>query len=571
MIDCLIIGQHDPDFEQHLRTLQLTFGSKSGAYQDQDLTFITYQGRPYRAMDLLNLINRDQLASPLSNMDFLWPTIPALASFLVKHGLTFDYVNQFKYEKEILARKLRTNEYRTIAISTTLYVVSTPIREIVNFIRAQNSKALIVAGGPYFRNRCVENSTYQLDMEFTSIDADIYVNSSEGQMALVNVIKALKAGDSLRGIENVIYRKTLSNGSTRANAAAATASGAPQMAQPVEETSFVFNPTATEDNPLEQNPVDFELFPRSDLGRFVSIATAKSCPYACAFCGFPSRAGDYRYLDVGLVEKQLNKLKDLGIDTITFLDDTFNVPKARFRQLLEMMIRNRYGFHWNSFYRSDQGDDEIIGLMAEAGCEGVFLGTESGSDEILQKMNKTARTRHYSAAIPALRRNGIYMHANFIIGFPGETAETAQQTLDFILRHEPDTYKAQLWYADNTTPVWKRKDELKIEGIGFNWSHYTMDSNQAAEWIDLIHEKVTKSAFLPQEGFGLWSIFYLQRKGMPRQQVLDFLKRFGRGVLLKRKDAARQEIPAQLARELFALGRLPQATPVSDRELAARV
>ena len=46
------------------------------------------------------------------------------------------------------------------------------------------------------------------------------------------------------------------------------------------------------------------------------------------------------------------------------------------------MIRKKYGFRWNSFYRCDQGDEETIKLMAEAGCEGVFLGVESGSDEI---------------------------------------------------------------------------------------------------------------------------------------------------------------------------------------------
>ncbi len=133
MIDCLIIGQHDPDFEQYIRTLRLTFGGKSGAYQDQDLTFVTYKGKAYRLMDLLNLINEDQLNSPLSNIDFLWPTITVLGSFLDKHGLTFDYVNQFKYEKDKLAWKLRNKEYLLIAISTTLYVMNSPIREIVSF------------------------------------------------------------------------------------------------------------------------------------------------------------------------------------------------------------------------------------------------------------------------------------------------------------------------------------------------------------------------------------------------------------------------------------------------------
>jgi anaerobic magnesium-protoporphyrin IX monomethyl ester cyclase len=558
MIDCLIVGQHDPDFERHIRTIKFSFGKNSGAYQDQDVTFITHQGKPYRVMDLLNHINADHFSRPLNNMDFLWPTIVVLGSFLHKHGCTFDYVNQFHLEKELLRQKLTKNEYLMVAITTTLYVTDTPIREIVEFVKRHNNNALIIVGGPYIKNRITDSTPEKLSLEFEDMGADIAVNSAEGQTALVNVIKALKAGQPLDGIDNIIYRKALRERWRQAGSEVSPSAGIGPAGGDAAHASgaYVFNGTSVEDNVLEENLSNFELFDRNDIGQFVSLATAKSCPYACSFCGFPARAGQYKYIDVGLVEKQLNRLRDLGVDTVTFLDDTFNVPKTRFKELLRMMIRNQYNFKWNSFYRSDQGDKETIALMAESGCEGVFIGMESGSDAMLEKMNKTSRRKHYAEAIPLLREHGIYTHANLIIGFPGETPETVRQSLDFILEYKPDTYKAQLWYADNMTPVWQQKEKLKIEGIGFNWSHHTMNSNEAAAWIDHMLGEITESAFLPQEGFGMWSIFYLQRKGMTRAQVLAFLRAFGAEVRRKRAHPESQEIPEAAFKQLLELGRI---------------
>ena len=164
MIDCLLIGPHDPDYERYIRTIKFSFRRNSCGFQDQDLNFITHKGRIYRALDLLNLINADQLSHPLSNMDFLWPTILVLGSKLHQNGCTFDYVNQFHFEKEKLRQKLLNNEYLLVAITTTLYVTDMPIREIIEFIRNCNKKVLIIIGGPYIKNRTTESSSEKLDV-----------------------------------------------------------------------------------------------------------------------------------------------------------------------------------------------------------------------------------------------------------------------------------------------------------------------------------------------------------------------------------------------------------------------
>lgn len=502
MTDCLIIGYNDSSFPEYVEMVA-AMGRDSGAFHDLKLAYVDYEGVPHRSMDLLNRFFRDEQGRPgpgFHNCDFLWPTITYLGTFLHRRGFTFDWVNVFQLEKERLRQKLEKGDVLSVAITTTLYVTPYPILEIIEEVRRCSPQTRIIVGGPYIHNQVKMGDYGQLGALFELIGADYYVISQQGELALTRLLAALQAGREPEDVDNLAYRR-----------------GA----------GYVRTAVSREANPLAENRADYRLFSQDELGEFVSLRTAVSCPFSCAFCGFPARAGKYQYNAVELVEQELNELADLGtVTTLTFLDDTFNVPKPRFKEILRMMIRNRYGFRWNSHYRSDHGDAEAIELMAESGCEGVFLGVESGSDEQLQRMNKTARRRHYLEAIPLLRRAGIHAHASFVVGFPGETEETMADTLELIETARPQSFRGLLWYCDPVTPIWERRDEFALRGSAFSWRHATMDVPTACRQVERMLETVENSVWLPQNGFEPWSLYYLQRKGMSYGRVMAFLACF---------------------------------------------
>jgi radical SAM PhpK family P-methyltransferase len=543
MTDCLIIGFNDTPFEDYVKTVT-AMGTDSGAYKDLNLAFIEYEGRPYHSMGILNRFYRESVShhhEPFSNVGFLWPVITYLGSFLSRHGLSFDYVNLFQKEKDRLKDKLTRDDILTVAITTTLYVSVEPILEIVSFLRAYNREAKIIVGGPHIHNQAVMLDEDALRAELDYIGADIYVISQEGEATLVDVIRALKNGSSLSQVGNIAYR---------------------------EGSRFVRTPAAPESNSLERNMVDYRLFPKSDFGEFVSLRTAKSCPFSCAFCGFPTRAGKYTYLGVDLVEAEFDAIRDIGgVTTLTFTDDTFNVPKPRFKELMRMMIRNGYGFKWNSYLRCDHVDEECVELMKESGCEGVFLGMESGSETILEEMNKTARAKDYLRVIPLLRKAGILTHANLIVGFPGETIETFRETRDVIEEARPDYFRAQLWYADSTTPVWHRREELGIKGSCFNWSHRTMDAATASGLVDELFLSVRNSTWLPQRGFEHWSLFYLQRMGMTVERMKTFIQCFNAAVKEKLIYPNKREVDPRLMEALRSSCRFEDSAPTRPLDL----
>jgi radical SAM PhpK family P-methyltransferase len=498
-------------------------GEHSGAFRELRRAYVEVEGSPYRCLDLLNhLLEKSTVEPPqiYENVDFLWPVILYLGSYLHRRGLSFDYVNLVHRSWESFRSKLRSQDYHLIAITTTIYVSPHPITEIVKFIRSERKDAAVVIGGPYVSDQAKALPRKDLAQLMKYLGGDYYVISNEGEATLVALANAIRDGTNICNVPNLAYR---------------------------DGSSFAFTEVVPERSNLEQEPVNYALFGREEIGEFVSLRTAKSCPFACNFCGFPQRAGKYVYTSVEHVGAELDAIANLGsVSTLTFVDDTFNVPKGRFKEILRLMIDRKYGFHWNSFYRSDCGDDETIELMAEAGCEGVFLGIESGSDKMLELMNKTARRVEYTSAIKKFKSVDILTYASLIVGFPGETLSTVQETIDFIEDVAPHYYRAQLYYLDPGTAVWRDKEKFQISGSGFAWKHGTMTSEVASDLIDRMFLTIRNSIWMPQDGFEQWSLFYLQRKGFSLEQINFFVRGFNlliRGKLLKSQDSPdRQEI-----------------------------
>ncbi|MCP4215913.1 MAG: radical SAM protein [bacterium] len=422
-----------------------------------------------------------------------------------------------------MADKLRQNTITSIAITTTLYVSAFPIMEIVDFIRTYNHTAKIIVGGPFISTKVRTLDEVEVDYLFQTVGADYYVNSSQGEGALGEIIASLKENRPPAPIKNTYYK---------------TGEG------------YVKNPVARENNRLSENIVDWGLF-SDQVGEHVAVRTSISCPFSCSFCGFPEHAGAYQTAGVDIVEQELDRLQRLKqVKYINFIDDTFNVPVERFKSILRMMIKNDYGFKWHSYFRCQYADEEMIELMKESGCEGVFLGIESGSETILKNMNKGADIGQYAKGIKLLKEHGIVTYGNFIIGFPGETVQTVEETIKFIEANGLDFYRAQLWYCEHITPIWKEKEKYNIEGESFVWSHATMDSDTAAGFVEQIFLSIKNSVWVPQYNFDLCSIWHLKHQGMEIKTIKNFIKSFNNGISEKLTNPSRKEAGVDVLRQI---------------------
>ena len=505
MIDCLLVGHNEMDFAEYEKSIR-DMGLNTGAYRDLNLNFINYNSRPYTLPEIFNIFHyqdfdRKNGTAPFFHVaESFSAAIAYLGSYLHRHGYTFDYVNAFQYSRVELAEKLRKENILTIAIITTLYVSVFPIIEIIEFIKKNNPSVKIIVGGPFVSTKARTLSPDELKFLFQiTIGADFYVDSSQGEGALIKIINAVKNNLPLDDIPNIHYK----------------------LGDNLKAT-----PVLKENNMLSANMVNWSLF-KENVHHYANVRTSISCPFSCSFCGFPQHAGQYQVMPVEAIEAELIKLDKIGtVKNVHFIDDTFNIPIDRFKEIMRMIIKNKFGFKWHSYFRCQFADKETLELMNMAGCEGVFLGLESGNDQILKNMNKAVDVEKYLRGLKLLKEYEIITFGNFIIGFPGETEETVKDTANFIQNSGLDFFRAQLWYCEPITPIFKEKDLYHIKGESFEWSHSTMNAQTACDLIENIFSTIENPTWIPQYNCDFDSIWHFVHRDVSIPQVKNLLKHF---------------------------------------------
>jgi len=531
-LDCVVIGYNEIPFGRYEEFLR-AYGTDTEAYRDLKFSFVDLGDRKLDYIGLLN--HAAQLGGAAG--DFRSGEIPNLAAvyltnFLRARGHGARYVNLFQHEKEKLAAYLDEDPL-CVAITTTFYVVNLPVNEMVEFIRRHNPRVKIVVGGPLVANHARNYRGEELAAALGDMGADLYIIEGQGEQTLSRVVECLKQGGDLGAIPNLAY---FSGGRLRRS------------------------PTAAENNSLDENFVDWRDFADERPGPTIQTRTARSCAFKCSFCNYPGRAGALTLAGLKTVEKELDSMRDLGgVSNVVFIDDTFNVPLPRFKDLCRLLIEKDYGFSWYSYFRCSNSDEEAVELMARSGCQGVFLGIESGSPSMLVNMHKAATIEKYARGIEMLRRHDILTFASFIVGFPGETDRTVQETADFVRQTRPDYYRAQMWYSEPGTPVQLEQEKYGISGEGFVWSHSTMDSLEAMDHIDRMFLSVDESIWLPQWSFDFWTIPYLLGKGMSRDHFRRLMGQAHRLLTLEiasvppqRKRKLQQDCVEEMARSFGA-------------------
>ncbi|MBD3315675.1 MAG: PhpK family radical SAM P-methyltransferase, partial [Chitinivibrionales bacterium] len=208
MIDCFIVGANEKSIEEQIAQAR-TQPSAAEYSRYLNLSYIVHEGKPYQPLDLVNHfltpMNGAQ-SKKLNSTDFIQTAILYLGSYLHREGFTFDYVNLYREEKDEFKEKLSNNRILTIAITTTLYTSPEPIFEIIEFVKKYNSQAKIVVGGPFvhYMHRTLHPLMVKSFLAQSAID--FLVISSEGELALTNILGALKNNQPLDSINNIAYK-----------------------------------------------------------------------------------------------------------------------------------------------------------------------------------------------------------------------------------------------------------------------------------------------------------------------------------------------------------------------------
>jgi len=185
----------------------------------------------------------------------------------------------------------------------------------------------------------------------------------------------------------------------------------------------------------------YDYFLSSSLYPEVQIFASRGCPYQCIFCCWPQtfmgRINRRRSV-MNVIEELLwikEKLKQ--VKEVVFEDDTFGIDRKWLKEFLRRLLEENLDVTWNCQVRADL-DFKILNLMAKAGCRLVIVGFESANQQILNNIKKGIKVEQMRKFAEDVRKAGILLHADFIIGLPGERRETIRQTIKFIKEIRPD-------------------------------------------------------------------------------------------------------------------------------------
>jgi anaerobic magnesium-protoporphyrin IX monomethyl ester cyclase len=371
----------------------------------------------------------------------LYPSlgILSLAAYLREAGVRVDVVDlTFERSARPVANRARSVEPHIIGVHTKSLTQLRAL-EIARIARSQG--AVAVAGGPDAASR----PDLYLDGGFDA------VATGEGEATLLDAAGRVARGESLAGTPGLVV-----------GAVGHRVVGPPRP--------FL--------RPLDRLPMPaWDLIDMDGyLGRWerrvgerrMAVLTSRGCPFDCSWCSKPTFGRSFRQMSPGRVIDELRLLKDrYRVDYVRFCDDVFGIHRPWIESLLDEMETADLKLKFECLARVDLLKPDLLKRMRAIGLARVYVGVESGSQKMLDLMNRGTRLAQVERAAQSLRENGVSQFWFLMLGYPGETVEDIEATLQLFRRFSPEEYSVSIAVPIPGTRFYESvKDYLKTAGRG---------------------------------------------------------------------------------------------------------
>jgi anaerobic magnesium-protoporphyrin IX monomethyl ester cyclase len=173
---------------------------------------------------------------------------------------------------------------------------------------------------------------------------------------------------------------------------------------------------------------------------FASMSTSRGCPYKCQFCSVTTFWGaTWRMRSSQNVVDEIELLvRKHGVQHIHFLDDIFTITPQRVIEICKEIKRREIEVTWNTMTRVDSVSEDLAHWMRESGCMWTSFGIETGDDIVMKNINKEINNERVIKAFDIFRRQGIATVALMMVGNPGETQASIEETKNLLRRIQPN-------------------------------------------------------------------------------------------------------------------------------------
>ncbi|MBP6827282.1 MAG: B12-binding domain-containing radical SAM protein [Saprospiraceae bacterium] len=381
-----------------------------------------------------------------------------LSAWLDLHEIKNEVFDTTFSTKDALKKHLTDTAPPIIALYTNL-MTKLNVIEIIRFIRTQETlkNSLVVLGGPDVTHN-VEN--------YLAAGADLIV-IGEGEQTMLEIALTVDGGRWTVNEKDVLC-------STAAMMDLPSAVGhIPGLAFRLPDGS-VFK-TAPREKIRDIDRLPFPNRQKINLQQYldawkqahghnaVSISTQRGCPYTCRWCSTAVYGQSYRRRSPQkVVDEILFLQQNYRFDLIWFVDDVFTVSHKWLTEFRDELQKRSAQIQFECITRADRLNEDVIAVLKDCGCFRVWIGAESGSQRIIDAMDRRVDVGQVRAMIQATRRAGIQAGTFIMLGYPGETEADIRETVEHLKDSNPDLFTITVAYPIKGTGLYEEVEAISV-------------------------------------------------------------------------------------------------------------
>ena len=371
------------------------------------------------ALDVLLITPRSTYVNEIAQKVYPPLNLLYLAASLRRHGCTVDVLEANAWRMTDAEIEDRVRQVRPRLVGIPVYSEILPqVRDLIRLAKSGGADR-VVLGGPHVAAVPDKTLAYLPDADF--------VLCGEAEESLPMLVGNLDRPAAWGAIPGLWYRE---EGGLHMTPCAAERPDVEQLPPPARDlVEDAYRAKRYYAVMVRPRPVD-------------TIMTSRGCPFRCNFCYNTNH--QYRGRSPENVLDELLGIRDRGIRNVEIVDDHFTADRPRAMRVFDLIVRERLGISFRIKSRVNVVDEELLARARQAGAYQVSYGAESGSQRILDAMNKRIKVEQIARACEITRRAGLAVHTSWILGYPGETPDTIAETVDLIVRLKPTTANVAL-------------------------------------------------------------------------------------------------------------------------------
>lgn len=376
------------------------------------------------------------LSEDIKEQAIMKPYVPlgilSVSAYLEQKGFDNDIFDSTFSSFDKLCVHLLEHRPDAIGMYTNLMTRINVIR-IIKFIRSKTElqHTKIILGGPEVRQHA---------KPLMNIGADIIV-IGEGEESMLEVVSALKEQQrDLSSVKGIQWKN--SSGEVVIN--------------PERELLKDINQLPFPNRKKVDLQKYFDAWKNAHGESSVSVSTMRGCPYTCKWCSRAVYGLSYRRRSPELVADEIEELqRNYTFDSIWFVDDVFTINAKWMREFAAVIAKRQLKIRYEIISRSDRLNEEMLDLLAQSGCFRIWIGAESGSQSVIDAMDRRVDVKNVREMIQLTRKKGMEAGTFIMLGYPGETELDIRETVQHLVQSNPHHFTITLAYPIRGTELFE--------------------------------------------------------------------------------------------------------------------